>query len=247
MKLKHNHLGFHLVVVPVVIVIAVVVGFVGWKIYDGRPDPQPLLTSNFVDIDKIDKISKFRSCQGHLVVPQDESESRRSMKHYVILKSEYAGGGKVDVYSPVDGTIDSISTGRGEHLEGEVWIGNKHNDWKFSVLHLIVASSLKEGDKVKAGQIIGKVADRGVDIVYGIGGGGEKVIDGYQSPYVALDSTFNHMNESLLAQYKTYGVQQSDMVYSKEFRDKNPCKLLEGGRGQLNDHEHPEDWVNLHR
>ncbi|MFH1236678.1 MAG: hypothetical protein V1685_07175 [Parcubacteria group bacterium] len=39
------------------------------------------------------------------------------------------------------------------------------------------------------------------------------------------------------------------LPYTKEFRDQNPCQLLTSDGvqdGQLNDRDHPEDWVYLH-
>jgi hypothetical protein len=44
--------------------------------------PPPLLVANFTNLDKIEKISRYRSCAGHVTVPQDERESKRNMKHY---------------------------------------------------------------------------------------------------------------------------------------------------------------------
>ncbi len=104
--------------------------------------------------------------------------------------------------------------------------------------------SIKEGKKVKAGEIIGHVANNGIDVVYGVGAQTTKTIDGYQSPYLNLDSPFNHINESVLALYQAKGIEQADLIYSKEYRDQNPCKYRDE-RGGLNDIDHPEDWVKI--
>lgn len=212
-------------------------------------DSPPVITANFMDLDKIDRISKFRSCQGHTVVPQDASETKRSMKHYVILKPEFWGGGKkVPVYAPFDGRVKGIRSEKEKGLEGEISFGTSGSRWEVSYLHLDVLDAVKERQKVKSGQIIGYASDKGVDVVYSMGGGmGVKNIDGYQSPYGALDSPFNHMSEDLLAQYQTKGVSQNDMVYTKEMRDANPCQYVENSvnEAQLNDFAHPEDWVKV--
>ncbi len=248
----NNHMrsqkGFaHLLLVLLIVVVAIVASLVGYKVISSRPQPQPTLTVNFVDLAKVDKISKFRSCQGHIVVPQDENESRRNMKHYVVLKPEFHRGNKVNIYSPFDGVIKSIRRQPSAELEGEIWLGNRNNEWAFSVQHIVVADGAEEGQKVKAGQVIGVVANRGIDVVYGVGAKETKSIEGYSSPYSALDSVFNHASEAFLADYATRKITPTDMVYSKDYRDKNPCKLEPNGpsQGQLNDHDHPEDWVSI--
>lgn len=209
-----------------------------------EPVSQPILTANFIDLAKVEKISKYRSCQGHTVVPQDESESARNMKHYVILKPEYVGGNKVEVYSPISGIVSSTRAEPQKGLEGEIWLGNKDSNWAVSIQHLVILDSIKEGKKVKAGEIIGHVANNGIDVVYGVGAGNVKTIDGYQSPYLNLDSPFNHINESVLALYQAKGIEKADLIYSKEYRDQNPCKYRDE-RGGLNDIDHPEDWVKI--
>ncbi len=214
-------------------------------LYKNHKGSQPIMTANFIDLAKVEKISKYRSCQGHLVVPQNESESRRNMKHYVILKPEYQGGGKANVYSPINGIIKSIGKRPENGLEGEIWLGSDNDEWDVSIQHLFISEDLEEGQKVKAGQIIGMAADKGIDVVYGVGAQGTKTIEGYQSPYLALDSIFNHASKAILADYEAKGASLADLTYSKEFRDQNPCEL-EGTGGQLNDYEHPEDWTFLH-
>ncbi len=209
----------------------------------------PTVTANFMDIDKIDKISKFRSCQGHTVVPQDESETKRNMKHYVILKKElWGGGGKIAVYAPFDGRVAGIRSEKEKGLEGEISFSVGGSRWEVSYLHLDVLDGVKKRQKVKSGQIIGYASDKGVDVVYSTGGGIlPKNINGYYSPYGKLDSIFNHMSADLLAQYQAKGISQTDMNYSKEFRDASPCEYVENSpnEAQLNDFAHPEDWVKI--
>src|SRR3989344_8720355 len=64
----------------------------------------PTITASFVDPTKIAAITKFRSCQGHIVVPQDGSEVRSNMKHYLYLKKEFTSARRlVELYAPFDG------------------------------------------------------------------------------------------------------------------------------------------------
>lgn len=206
----------------------------------------PQITTNFIDLNTVEKISKYRSCQGHIVIPQDESETMRNMKHYVVLKPQYYGGNKVAVYAPISGDV-SVRSETEKGLEGEVWLGQRGSDWQVSIQHLVISQDIRDKQKVTAGQTLGYVANRGIDIVYGIGAKTEKVIDGYASPYLALDSIFNHMADEVFDKYRARGIETRDsLVYSKDFRDQNPCKYREGSNeGGLNDAQHPEDWVML--
>ena len=237
----------HVLLIALIVIVLAAVGFVGYKVMSSRPQPQPVLTTNFIELDKVDKISKFRSCQGHVVVSQDSGETTRNMKHYVVLKPEFEGGGKVSVYAPFDGVIKSLSGQRGPDLEGEIWLGNPNNDWDFSVQHIKVADNLKEGQKVSAGEELGTVANRGIDVVYGTMAHETKNVEGVELPYASLDSAFNHFDPKLVAEYQAHGINPADMSYSKEYRDQTPCKLEPNGpsKGQLNDHDHPEDWVTV--
>ena len=63
---------------------------------------------DFVDIDKIMEISKFRSSTGHDY--SDSFESNRSMKHYYYPYDKYKGDDNtIKIYSPVDGFINRTS------------------------------------------------------------------------------------------------------------------------------------------
>src|SRR3989339_1712707 len=90
----------------VLILLLITVLFVSLKINENQPPPK--LVANFVDINKVRQISKYRSCVGHTTVPQDERESRRSMKHYFEVKPEYVGTDAVKIYSPYEGYVSVI-------------------------------------------------------------------------------------------------------------------------------------------
>lgn len=212
---------------------------------DRRKASLPLLVHNFVDIDKIEKISKFRSCQGHTVIPVDESESKRSMKHYFVVKPEFQKENGVPLYAPYDARVAAILSFPDEGLEGEIWLDGG-SDWQFSIEHINLVKDLKWGSKVHAGDLLGYAARGNFDVVYAISADHTKVIDGYTSPFAALGSVFSHMSDSVFAEYQKYGIDdRSGLIYTKDFRDANPCKYRGDGQGGLNDIEHPEDWVFL--
>lgn len=226
-----------------------------FSIQSAQREPPPLIVKNFVDLDKVEKISKYRSCQGHVVVPQDERESRRNMKHYLWERPElYGADKKVEIYAPFDGYITLIFPLSDK--EQEVWISSKQifanmpplGVWSFSVEHIEMKEGLGVGDRVKAGDVIGYVGFLqdyySFDALYAKVGLPPKNIDGWTSPFADLDSVFNHMSEEVLEEYKKKGIAaKEDLIISKEERDQNPCKYVEGI--QLSGGDYPEEWIML--
>ncbi|MEK7132258.1 MAG: hypothetical protein AAB833_01950 [Patescibacteria group bacterium] len=220
--------------------------------------PPPEIVANITELDKIEKISKYRSCAGHTTVPQNEREMKRSMKHYFSVKPEHLGANTVDIYSPYDGIITTIREDRVEGLEGEIWIAPKNifvilppiGRWSFSVQHINIREGLQQGSEVRAGELIGYAAVESgnrntFDVVYAKGGAVPKRIDNWVGPFTDLDSIFNHMSDKVLAQYEGKGVvSKDDLIISKEDRDQNPCEYKDAGPYFINQ-EDPENWVVL--
>ncbi|PIP27616.1 MAG: hypothetical protein COX30_00965 [Candidatus Moranbacteria bacterium CG23_combo_of_CG06-09_8_20_14_all_39_10] len=234
-----------IVVIAIAVVISLIIGVV--VVFLKNKNNPPLLTVNFIDLDKVEKISKFRSCQGHTVVPQDGSESARNMKHYVLLKPEYLDKQKIGILSPLDGFVQGTMSNPEKGLEGEIWIGQEGTPWAVSFEHIELVRNFERGDKVRAGELIGYVPGKGVDVVYAIGGDGVKIMDGYASPFAALDSVFNHMSEEVFAIYQKKGIKsKDDLIYSREYRDQNACQYRKNDNaGGLNDLNSPQDWVKF--
>lgn len=242
-----------------IIVLIAIILTLGYLLVSGKltlGDP-PVLTSNFVDLNKISEISKFRSCQGHVVVPQDRREERRNMKHYVRVKKEYFGQDTVEIYAPYDGYVSIIRSEPDMGLQGEIWISQSvlppFSVWSFSVEHINIKPGLKRGDKVKAGDLIGYAALSGepdkasFDIIYAKVGIPPKKIDGWTSPFSDLDSVFNHMSEDVFAEYAKKGVlSKEDMQYTKEERDQNLCEYRKDYReGMYFVGGNDADWFKL--
>lgn len=250
MKIKNKKMkNKKKIVIVISILILLVIGFfAGERIFRGDGTP-PILTANFVDLDKVEKISKFRSCQGHTVVSQDESESKRSMKHYVRLNEQHKNTGKVGLYSPFDGYVMGMHSDPEEKLEGSISIGTKNSAWEFTIEHINILSEIKNRQKVKAGELFGYVPGDGFDVIYSVYADEVKVIDSWTSPFAKLDSIFNHMSNKAFAEYQKRGVEnRNKFIYTREYRDSNPCRYLDGDdvqSAQLNDLEHPEDWIYL--
>ncbi len=248
-------LGKILIGVGILALIAAAVAYLSVKTNENEPPPK--LVANFVDLNKIEKISKYRSCTGHVTVPQDGRESRRNMKHYFWVKPEFNKGNTVEIYSPYDGYVSVVRDEPGLNLEGEIWIRPKSNFvflppvgvWQFSVQHIDVNDDLKRGSEVKAGQLLGFAAlseKRGnsFDIVFGKMSIFPKKIDNWTAPFTDLDSIFNQMSENVLGQYKQKGLTEEEIILSKEIRDQNPC-TYKGNGPYFDDKDDTDNWVVL--
>ncbi|TSC65953.1 MAG: Uncharacterized protein CEO22_289 [Candidatus Berkelbacteria bacterium Gr01-1014_85] len=213
-----------------------------------KTDEFPFITANFVNPAKIAAISKFRSCQGHIVVPQDGLEPRSNMKHYFYLKHEFTQSRRqVELYAPFDGFVSDIYEGDADFSDRnpasrDVTVSKRkgltaRSDWGLTFLHIEPESALKEGQRVKAGDLLGYVSLELIppyyafDIVYAKLGMGTKRVDNWNSPYKALDSAFNHMSDQVLAEYALLGGRQpSDFVIEPAIRQAEPCQYGSDGR-----------------
>lgn len=219
----------------------------------------PLIVSNFTDLNKIEKISKYRSCQGHVTVPQDQQETRRNMKHYFWVKPEYNKSNTVEIYAPYDGFVTVLRNEPELNLEGEIGIMPDRKlfsimppigVWMFSVQHIDVRDDLKLGSKVTAGELIGYAAlseKRGnsFDIVYGKFAMFPKMIDNWTAPFTDLDTVFNHISDAVFAKYQQKGIaSKEEIIISREERDQNPCQYKEAGP-YFTPQESLDDWAEL--
>ncbi len=246
------------VLIGIGVLIVVLISVVLFSLKSAQNEPPPQITANFVDLNKIAKISKFRSCAGHVTVPQDAREMKRNMKHYFWVKPQYNKPQAVEIYSPYDGYVADIRSEPELNLEGEIWITPMQifamvpplGVWSFSVQHIDVKHGLKLGDKVKAGELIGYLAvseKRGdsFDIVYGKSGFPPKKIDNWTGPFADLDSVFNHMSDKVFGEYQKKGIaSKEDFIISKEQRDQNPCQY-QGEGPYFTNQEDQNNWVVL--
>lgn len=234
------------------------VALIFFSVQSNQNEPPPEIIANFTNLDKIEKISKYRSCAGHVTVPQDERESRRNMKHYFWIKPEYNKSNTVEIFSPYDGYISVLRNEPGLNLEGEIWIRPKSSlvflppigVWQFSVQHIDVRKDLKMGSAVKAGELIGFAAlseKRGnsFDIVYGKMSIFPRKIDNWTAPFTDLDTVFNHMSAEVFSQYQQKGATSKDnLTISKEKRDQALCEYQ--GEGPYFDNQFAEEnWLVL--
>jgi len=234
----------------------------------GNP-PVLKISTMFIDLNKIKMISKFRSCQGHLVVPGTGDEPRSTMKHYFKVKPEFVGtNDKVAVYAPFKGYIFDIALDRCRRPTGPCYGGGEigllpiesldkfrpEDTWSFSVIHIKPLPNLKVNDIVEEGQLIGfgdfvggDESYNTVDIVISKHATQPVIIDGYSSPYSALDSLFNYLDENVWNEFKAHGIKsKEELFFSKEYRQTHECRYEGSGpyfwSGYQND---PSEWIEL--
>ena len=176
---------------------------------------------NYIELDRIARISKFRSAYGHDY--SDDFEHSRSMKHYFEPKGDGSDWSTIPIYAPVAGTVWRMFE---EWAGTQVWISaQEYPDFSVAIFHLKLKDSLEIGQPVSRGQLLGNHI------------GGQTMSDIAVSVNTTkgwkLISYFDVMTDSLFGSYQARGVSSRDqLIISKQARDTDSLGLL-------------EDWVLL--
>ena len=114
------------------------------------PIPSKFISINYIGLEKIERISKFRSGIGHDY--HDDVESCRSMKHYFQPKST-VDWSSITIVCPVSGTVVRIF---------DEWAGTQvqiqpaiQSSYTIIIFHIALLHPLNIGDTVTAGQLLG--------------------------------------------------------------------------------------------
>jgi hypothetical protein len=185
---------------------------------------------DYIELDKIERISKFRSSVGHDY--HDDFERCRSMKHYFEPKSS-VDWSSIKIYAPVNGSVSRMI---------EEWAGTqvqiqsqKYPQYFFIIFHINLAVPLHIGDLLTAGQQLGMHIGSQTMSDIAVGVATEK---GWE-----LISYFEVLNDSLFQRYQLKGVEKrSDLIITKEARDADSLKCAGDAfiaSGTI------EDWVTL--
>lgn len=194
---------------------------------DSNSLPQ-FIQADFIDLDKITYISKFRSGSGHDF--SGNGEKCRSMKHYFNTQDTREkmdafsqnngippapdGNGDISIYSPVDGKIISVKKEQ-MPIGVQIYIRPKLNsEFTIRLFHIYLNDDIKKGSAVKAGQKIGVISkNQNTDIAISKG-----------SPFGQnFISYFDVMPDSIFKGYQDRGVKsRSDFIISKKERDAKP-------------------------
>ena len=193
-------------------------------------DTVHFITHSYIELDKIDKISKFRSGIGHDY--WDDFEHCRSMKHY-FFPFDSLDWSKIKIYAPVSGKIVKIiDEGRGMQIKIEP---NNQPFYNVIIFHIKLFNPLQEGDSVSSGQVLGTH--------YSNETYSDIAISNSSSNHYRLVSYFDVLPDSLLAKYQSRGAKvRSDLIISKAARDADPLNCngeIFGSEGTL------ENWFYL--
>ena len=233
--------------------------------YSGTPTEKELnekfIVANPLDLSQIAGFSKYRSCVGHdyrgPTVNGPKESTPRSMKHYIKVRSELGGkNGVVKAIAPFNAKISNIEKRDPERksYDQQIWLAPDSNStvprqWNFIFFHINLRDDLKEGSKVKAGEVIGTAY---------MTRGPENFTDNFDMALKftrpmnvpAIDFPLAHATNGVLAEYEKYGITLSDLVISKEYRDQNTCSTT--GESMAGDvyfppTSDPKDWVYLNK
>jgi len=213
--------------------------------YDIENQEIPQFVSiDFTQLEKIAKISRFRSSAGHDY--SDDSEDCRSMKHYYEPKPEYLKNQEIEIHSPVDGEIVRLLIEhRWPEAEGDYQITIKPDNYPaFNIIlfHVDLTSNITEGTHVQAGVPLGYAHlyypsrdeyAHDFDIAVGV-----DTPQGYR-----LISYFQIMSPELFETYRQRGIQNIDqLIISKPERDAYPLTCIDG---QFTGTDPLDVWVAL--
>jgi len=186
--------------------------------------------TEYIELDKIGRISKFRSAAGHDY--HDDFEQCRSMKHYFEPKST-VDWSAIKLVAPVSGTVSRMF---------EEWAGTqvqiqskKYPTIFFIIFHIHLAAPLQVGDALSEGQLLGTHIGSQTMSDMAVGVSTDK---GWE-----LISYFDVLNDSLFQKYQSRGVaKRSDMIITKDMRDADTLKCT--GDAFLSSGA-IEDWIVL--
>jgi hypothetical protein len=180
-----------------------------WDV-DNKTLPQ-FVGVNYIELNKIIAISKFRSGEGHDY--SDGSEHCRSMKHY-FHPIDTLDWSKIKIVSPVTGTITRLyDEWAGTQIEVQ---SDDYPAFRFMIFHVTVSPPRNLNDKVSAGEQLGTHIGNQTwsDISVWVNDPAQQG---------RLVSWFQVMTDELFNTYKNRGIaSRDDMIISKTLRDANP-------------------------
>lgn len=192
------------------------------------------IQKNYIEIDKIDSISRYRSGVGHDY--SDSYESCRSMKHYFKPKMT-EDWSAVKIFSPVNGVISNSFP---ETIGGnQVWIVPFGMPaFNVSIFHVNLTVPLNVGDTVWSGQQLGTHTGPQTNSDIAI------QINAPNGTFQRV-SFFDVITDKLFACYMAHGVLSRDsLIIPKADRDADPLFPCNGNQffvtGTIN------NWVTLY-
>jgi len=200
-------------------------------------NPPKFVQADFVELDKVYMISKFRSGDGH-DFSVGSGETCRSMKHYFssmdVSQPDYKQEGgmnksampmptvdkDVKIFSPVDGTLSAENFDQVAFDQELDLVPDKYPELRIRLMHVQLAPNVVSGTKVKAGDMIGLVlANQSFDLA----------IDFKNGSKGGFISYFAAMPDDIFAKYQARGVgTREDLITTKAYRDAHPFECVSG-------------------
>ena len=175
---------------------------------DGIPK---FVETNYIELDKIYRISRFRSSVGHDY--SDAFEDCRSMKHYFEPKSDLDWS-TIKIFCPVNGKITRID---------EEWAGTKfeivsddYPAFRFQIFHINKSKDYKIDDSVKSGEQLGThIGNQTMSDI--------AVLVNDPTKQGIMISYFETITDDIFEIYANKGIlSREQLIISKEERDANP-------------------------
>lgn len=199
-----------------------------WDV-DARGVPV-FITADYIDLDAVSRISRFRSGQGHDY--SDAVETCRSMKHYFVPHSSRDWSTLV-IRAPLDGEVDYV---RPEWAGVQVGIRSRDQPAFVVILfHVTPTVPLDAGTVLTSGQVIGTHVGNQTwsDVAIRV-----------ETPTgMRLVSWFEAATPGLLDRYRGRGVSKDAIIISRAERDAHPLSC--GSDGGFLDRGALPHWVDL--
>ncbi len=207
---------------------------VGAATYDlATLGPPRILSAQYIDLSKIERVSRFRSTVGHSYT-WGTAETCRSMKHYYQPKLS-VDWTTVDIYAPASGTILQLAP---DGAYGRR-IRMRPRDvpaLQIQIFHVTPDAAIVVDSWINAGDHLGRHASSGTmsDIAMGFG----TVENG------TLLSYFETMTDAVFAEYEGRGVaSRAAAIITAAERDADPVPCV--GEEQFTVHGTLPDWLIL--
>jgi hypothetical protein len=209
--------------------------YVGAPTYDvASLGPPEVLAANYIDLSKIERISRFRSTVGHAFV-DGSGETCRSMKHYYQPYWPDVDWTTVDIYAPASGTVLTI-TADGAWGKKLLLRPRDLPAMYVQIFHVNLDPGIVTDGWLDAGDHIGKHASNNTssDIAVMFGSKEEGTLVSY----------FETMTDAVFDEYNARGVSsRAAAIITKQERDADPITC--SGEQQFTEHGDLEDWVVL--
>ncbi len=189
------------------------------------------VSTNYIELSKIYRISKYRSSIGHDY--SDAFEHCRSMKHYFQPKDSLDWS-MVKIISPVSGKITRVES-EWAGIKIEI-ASNDYPAFRFTIFHVNLIPNRQVGDPVLAGESLG--THIGTQTMSDI-----SVMVNDPTHQGRLVSYFDVITEDVFNEYITRGANaRTNLIISKALRDANPL-ICNGDVFVVSDTL--ENWVTL--